>query len=83
MGNGIGSGIIMTIGADASPSADRTRFLGIWRLITDLGGGGGPLLMSSVTAVLSLAGGITAIGALGFVAAWMFWRWLPRKTAFP
>lgn len=83
VGNGIGSGIIMTIGADASPSADRTRFLGIWRLITDLGGGGGPLLMSSVTAVLSLAGGITAIGALGFVAAWMFWRWLPRKTAFP
>ena len=67
VGNGIGSGIIMTIGADTSPPADRTRFLGIWRLITDLGGGSG----------------ITAIGALGFVAAWMFWRWLPRKTAFP
>jgi MFS family permease len=81
VGNGIGSGIIMTIGADASPSADRTRFLGIWRLITDLGGGGGPLLMSAITAALSLASGITAIGALGFVAAWMFWRWLPRKTA--
>ncbi len=83
VGNGIGSGIIMTIGADASPAADRTRFLGIWRLITDLGGGGGPLLMSGITAVLSLAGGITTVGALGFVAAWMFWRWLPRKTALP
>ncbi|MDY0308287.1 MAG: MFS transporter [Castellaniella sp.] len=79
MGNGIGSGIIMTIGADASPAADRTRFLGIWRLITDLGGGGGPLLLSAITAALSLASGITAIGALGFVAAWMFWRWLPRR----
>ncbi|WP_424247849.1 MFS transporter [Castellaniella sp.] len=83
VGNGIGSGIIMTIGADASPPGDRTRFLGLWRLITDLGGGGGPLLMSAVTAALSLASGITAIGALGFVAAWMFWHWLPRKTASP
>ena len=47
------------------------------------GGGGGPLLLSALTAALSLASGIGAIGALGFVAAWMFWRWLPRKTAFP
>lgn len=82
VGNGIGSGIIMTIGADASPATDRTRFLGIWRLITDLGGGGGPLLLSGVTAALSLASGITAIGALGFIAAWMFWRWLPRTPPF-
>jgi len=83
LGNGIGSGIIMTIGADASPSVDRTRFLGIWRLITDLGGGGGSLLLSGVTAVVSLAAGITTTGVLGFIAAWMFWRWLPRKTASP
>jgi len=41
------------------------------------------LLMSAITAAVSLAGGITAIGALGFIAAWMFWRWLPRKTASP
>ena len=79
VGNGIGSGIIMTIGADASPSVDRTRFLGIWRLITDLGVGGGSLLLSGITAVASLAAGITTTGILGFIAAWMFWRWLPRK----
>lgn len=79
LGNGIGSGIIMTIGADASPAEGRTRFLGLWRLITDMGGGGGPLLLSGLTAILSLASGIAAIGGLGFIAAWMFWRWLPRK----
>ena len=83
VGNGIGSGIIMTIGADASPSAGRTRFLGIWRLITDLGGGGGSLLLSGITAAVSLAAGISTIGGLGFIAAWMFWLWLPRKTASP
>lgn len=78
VGNGMGSGLILTIGADASPPVGRTAFLGLWRVITDLGGGGGPLLLSGLTAVLSLASGIAAMGALGWVAAWMFWRWLPR-----
>ncbi len=78
VGNGIGSGIILTIGADASPANGRAQFLGIWRVVTDLGGGGGPLLLSAITAAVSLAGGIAAIGGLGFVAAAMFWRWLPR-----
>lgn len=78
LGNGMGSGIILTIGADASPAAGRTAFLGLWRVITDMGGGGGPLLLSGLTAVLSLASGIEVIGGLGFAAAWMFWRWLPR-----
>ncbi|MBV2181350.1 MAG: MFS transporter [Castellaniella sp.] len=79
LGNGIGSGIIMTIGADASPREGRTVFLGMWRQITDLGGSGGPLLLSGLTAAASLATGIMAIGGLGLVAAWMFWQWLPRR----
>ena len=80
MGNGIGSGLVMTVGADASPPRGRTEFLGLWRFITDLGTGGGPLLLSAITAALSLAAGIGAIGMLGFVAAAMFWRWLPRRV---
>uniref|UniRef100_UPI0033412510 MFS transporter n=1 Tax=Castellaniella defragrans TaxID=75697 RepID=UPI0033412510 len=80
LGNGIGSGIIMTIGADASPNEGRMQFLGTWRLITDLGGSGGPLLLSAMTAALSLAAGILAIGGLGYLAAYMFWRWLPRQV---
>ena len=81
VGNGIGAGIVLTIGADASPVAGRTQFLGLWRVITDIGGCGGPLLLSGLTALITLAGGILAIGGLGFVAAWMFWRWLPRGIA--
>lgn len=79
LGNGIGSGLVMTVGADASPNLGRTQFLGIWRFIADLGTGGGPLLLSAITAVLSLSAGIASIGALGFIAAAMFWRWLPRR----
>lgn len=80
VGNGIGAGIVLTIGADASPAVGRTQFLGVWRLITDVGNGGGPLLLSGLTALITLAGGIAAIGGLGFVAAWMFWRWLPHGS---
>jgi len=79
LGNGIGSGIIMTLGADCSPSEGRTSFLGIWRLITDTGGSGGPLLLSALTAAFSLASGIVVIGSAGLAASYMFWRWLPHR----
>jgi MFS family permease len=81
LGNGIGSGIIMTIGADCSPSEGRTPFLGIWRLITDTGGGSGPLVLSALTAAFSLASGVAVIGSMGFVAGYMFWRWLPHRAS--
>ncbi|QEA13304.1 MFS transporter [Comamonas flocculans] len=81
VGNGMGAGIVLTIGADASPAAGRTQFLGIWRVITDVGGGGGPLLLSALTAAITLAGGVLVTGGLGFLAAWMFWRWLPAAPA--
>jgi len=78
-GNGIGSGIVMTLAADASPENGRTKFLGIWRLMSDLGGSGGPALLAAVTAMVSLAAGITVIGTLGLVAAAIFSRFLPAR----
>ncbi len=79
-GNGIGSGIIMTIGADASPPEGRTQFLGLWRTMADFGGGSGPLLLSAITGLVSLAASVLTIGSMGFIAAYMFWRWLPHRT---
>jgi MFS family permease len=81
LGNGIGSGIIMTLGADASPRAGRTQFLGIWRMLSDIGASSGPVLLSAVTALLSLGAGMVAIGALGLAAAGVFWRWIPPWPA--
>lgn len=81
LGNGISSGLNMTVGADASPPDARTQFLGIWRLITDIGAGGGPLLLSGIIAVMSLGAGIVMVGSMGFLAAAMFWRWLPRRIS--
>jgi MFS family permease len=79
-GNGIGSGLIMTLGADASPRVGRTEFLGIWRLIADMGASGAPVLLSAITALASLAGAVIVTGLLGFVAAGVFWWCLPHTS---
>lgn len=78
LGNGISSGIVMTLGADAAPSAGRTEFLGIWRLVADTGSSLGPVVLSAATALLSLTIAVGAMGAFGLGAAAVFWRWLPR-----
>jgi MFS family permease len=78
LGNGIGSGLVMTLGADAAPREGRTQFLGVWRLISDIGASGAPALLSAITAAATLAPAIVATGALGFVAAAVFWHWLPH-----
>jgi MFS family permease len=79
-GNGIGSGMIMTLGADYSPASGRAQFLGIWRLLSDIGTTGGPAVLSAITAALSLATGIWATGLLGFAAAALLGYWIPRAN---
>ena len=79
-GNGIGSGMIMTLGADYSPSAGRAHFLGLWRLASDIGSTGGPALLSAVAAILSLAAGIWCTGVVAFAAAGVLWYWIPRTV---
>lgn len=79
LGNGLGSGILMTLGADLADRRNPAPFLGAWRLTTDLGGAASPLLISLLVSVASIAwaaGGLTALCILG---AGMLLRWLPRK----
>jgi len=80
LGNGIGSGIVMTLGADAAPANARTEFLGIWRLIADIGTSAGPFVLAGLTALVSLAAGIAATGAFGLLSAYIFWRALPHAS---
>jgi MFS family permease len=68
-GNGLGSGINMTLGADFSPAAARGEFLGVWRLITDVGTAGGPLLIGALTAAASLGAASVATGGIGLAGA--------------
>jgi MFS family permease len=66
-GNGLGSGIVMTLGADFSPVMGRAQFLGAWRVCGDLGTAGGPLIVTAATALASLAAASITMGALGGV----------------
>lgn len=78
--NGWGSGIMMTIASDVSPLSGRPQFLGIWRLLSDLGTGAGPLILSAGAALGSLAAGVWAAATIGPLAAAGMQRWLPRYS---
>jgi MFS family permease len=78
-GNGIGSGMIMTLGADHSPRHGRAHFLGVWRLMSDIGSSCGPALLSFLAGSLSLAAGIAVTGLIAFAAAGTLAYWIPRR----
>lgn len=78
LGNGISSGLIMTLGADASPADGRPQFLGAWRLMADGGRAAGPLALSAAGAVLALGPSAVLLGALALVGAGWLGVWVPR-----
>lgn len=78
VGNGLSSGILLTLGADVAPKSDPAAFLGSWRTLTDAGGAVAPLLISGVTAIASLSLATGVIGVVGLLGAVGFIRWIPR-----
>ncbi|HEU5270086.1 MAG TPA: MFS transporter [Jatrophihabitans sp.] len=78
-GNGIGSGMIMTLGADHAPAVGRPSFLGIWRLLSDTGSCGGPVLLSALAGTVGLAAAVVGNGLLGLLAAGVLWHWIPVR----
>ena len=82
-GNGIGSGLIMTLGADHSPRHGRAHFLGVWRLMSDIGSSCGPALLSFLAASLSLAAGIATTGLIALAAAGTLAYWIPAHKRKP
>ncbi len=78
IGNGVSSGIVLTLGADASPSFGRAQFLAGWRMMSDAGQTLGPLVISGMTALVSLAGAAVTVGVLGIIGGFWLARWVPR-----
>ena len=68
LGNGLGSGTMMTLGADLAPPGATGEFLGVWRLIGDVGAVAGPIVVGLVAAALGLAGGAWVLSVTGWVA---------------
>ncbi len=78
VGNGLSSGILMTLGADTAPQKEPAPYLGSWRTLADAGGAGAPLLLSGVTAAASLSIATGVMGVIGLLGAWAFLVWIPR-----
>lgn len=69
LANGLGSGIVMTLGADFAPTTGRAQFLGGWRLCAEVGRAGGPLAVWGITAVASVAIASVSLGCVGLAGA--------------
>ncbi|NQX15924.1 MFS transporter [Rathayibacter sp. VKM Ac-2857] len=76
--NGIGSGILMTIAADLAPPKDPAPFLGAFRFTGDAGNAAAPIVVSALTAAVSLPFAAGAMGVLGLAGAAALSRWIPR-----
>ena len=79
LANGIGSGILMTLGADLADRRNPAPFLGAWRFTGDAGSAAAPLALSAITAALSLAVASGVMGALGLLGAAILLRYVPRR----
>jgi hypothetical protein len=80
LANGVGSGILMTLGADLADEGDPAPFLGAWRFTGDAGSAAAPLLISGVTAVVSISLASGVMGVLGLVGAAILVRYVPRYS---
>ena len=78
VGNGLGSGIVMTLGADAAPRAGRAPFLGVWRLLSLVGHNGASLVAGAVAAVASIGVASVTVGVLTLAGGAWLARWLPE-----
>ena len=83
LANGIGSGIVMTLGSDLANPVRPAPFLGAWRTITDTSSATVPFIVTGLAAVAGLPVTAAAFGVIGFVGAAMFARYIPRYVPKP
>ncbi|WP_432549002.1 MFS transporter [Kineococcus arenarius] len=79
LGNGMGAGLVMTLGADAAPPGQRARFLGAWRMVTDTGVAVGPVLVGALAGAATLAAAGAGVAVLAVAAAAGLAVWVPRE----
>ena len=83
LGNGLGSGAMMTLGADLAPPDSRGEFLGVWRLVGDAGGTGAPLVVGVIADLLALPAASLVIAGTGLIAATIFATLVPETLKKP
>ena len=81
LSNGIGAGVLMTLGADLADPNHPAPFLGAWRFTNDTGAALAPLIIAGVTALASLPVAAGVMGVLGLLGALNMRVYVPRYVA--
>ena len=77
-GNGIGSGTMLTLGADLAPPESKGEFLGTWLLIGNLGFMIGPLMVGGIASILLLGQTTWVMAGMGLLGIFTFARFVPE-----
>lgn len=72
IGNGLGSGTMLTLGTDFAPENSRAEFLSLWRFIHSVGQTGAPVLIGTVAAIITMQAAVWSISATGLLAVFIF-----------
>lgn len=83
LANGIGSGVIMVLGADLAPPDKRPEFLASYRLLVDFGDASAPALLAPLVLSIGLTAAMASFGVLGFIGAGLMYRYIPRYAVAP
>ncbi|MDH3352793.1 MAG: MFS transporter [Gammaproteobacteria bacterium] len=67
--NGLSTGLLLTLGSDLAPPAVRGEFLGIWRLVGDLGHSAGPFMIGALIELATLGVAATTVAGIGLLGA--------------
>ncbi len=78
VGNGLGAGIVQTLGADFSPTVGRGEFLGVWRLLSDIGGSAGPAILGAIAGAATLGTASVATGGIGVAGMIVIYLAMPE-----
>ena len=84
-GNGLGSGTMLTLGADLAPPKGEGMgaFLGLWRLIGDTGHTSAPIIVGTIADALSLVPSIYVIAIIGLGAGSILGLFVPETLKKP
>jgi MFS family permease len=78
LANGLGAGLVLTLGADLAPVDARNEFLAGYRLLIDGGVAAAPPALAALAATVGLATGLIGFGFLGLAGAVMLHRYIPE-----
>lgn len=81
--NGLGSGLIMVIGADLAPADARGEFLAAFRLMIDGSVSITAPILSLAAVTVGLGFGFVFFGLLSISGAWLMWKHIPTFIQKP